>query len=83
MMQNAHEETKKIQSTPTKLEVPVYIFAGRQDYQTPSPIAKKYFDVLECPYKEFVWFEHSAHLLNFEEPEKFYQECLKIKKKLA
>ncbi|MCM3765166.1 alpha/beta fold hydrolase [Neobacillus niacini] len=67
----------------TKLDVPVYIFAGRQDYQTPSQVAKKYFDLLECPHKEFVWFEHSAHLLNFEEPEKFYQECLKIKRQLA
>lgn len=66
-----------------KLEVPVYIFAGRQDYQTPSKLAKQYFDVLQCPQKEFVWFENSAHLLNFEEPEKFFQECIKIKQKLS
>lgn len=79
-------KTKKFQSnyeSVATLEVQVYIFAGRQDYQTPSPVAKKYFDLLECPHKEFVWFEHSAHLLNFEEPEKFYQECLKIKQQLA
>lgn len=33
------------------------------------------------PHKEFIWFENSAHLMNFEEPEKFYNECLKIKHK--
>ncbi|MFC4802866.1 alpha/beta fold hydrolase [Neobacillus sp. GCM10023253] len=66
-----------------KLEVPVFIFAGRQDYQTPSALAKQYFDALQCPYKEFVWFENSAHLLNFEEPEKFYHECIKIKQRLT
>jgi pimeloyl-ACP methyl ester carboxylesterase len=65
------------------LEVPVYIFAGKHDYQVPYELSKQYFDLLGAPHKEFVWFENSAHLLNFEEPEKFYNECLKIKRKFA
>jgi pimeloyl-ACP methyl ester carboxylesterase len=69
--------------TAPRLEVPVYIFAGRFDYQVPSQLAKEYFDQLKAPYKEFIWFENSAHVLNFEEQEKFYHECLKIKEKLT
>ncbi|MGG3468701.1 alpha/beta hydrolase [Neobacillus pocheonensis] len=71
-------EVDFLKNTP-RFEVPVYIFAGRQDYQTPSELAKRFYDVLECPHKEFVWFEKSAHLISFEEPEKFYNECIKIK----
>ncbi|WP_413303370.1 alpha/beta hydrolase [Bacillus sp. 1P10SD] len=65
------------------LDVPVYIFAGKHDYQVPSSLAKQYFETLEAPYKEFIWFENSAHLLNFEEPDKFFKECLKIKEKYS
>jgi pimeloyl-ACP methyl ester carboxylesterase len=64
-----------------KLEVPVYIFAGRHDYQTPFELAQRYFEALECPYKELVWFENSAHMVKYEEPEKFDRECLRIKQK--
>lgn len=66
-----------------RLEVPVYIFAGTHDYQVPSELSKQYYDLLEAPHKEFIWFENSAHLLNFEEPEKFFKECLRIKEKYA
>lgn len=65
--------------TVPKLEVPVYIFAGRHDYQVPSILAEQYYQTLECPHKELIWFENSGHLLNYEEVEKFNAECLKIK----
>ncbi|MEH7095349.1 alpha/beta fold hydrolase [Neobacillus vireti] len=68
---------------PLQLAIPVYIFAGKHDYQTPSELALEYFNNIDCPHKEFIWFDHSAHLLNFEEPEKFYEQCLKVKAKLA
>ncbi|MBI0580016.1 alpha/beta hydrolase [Neobacillus cucumis] len=67
--------------TAPKLEVPVYIFAGRHDYQVPSIVAEQYFHTLECPHKEWIWFENSGHLLNYEEVEKFNEECLKIKER--
>ncbi|MEH7072948.1 alpha/beta hydrolase [Neobacillus drentensis] len=66
---------------PLQIEVPVYIFAGKQDYQTPTQLANQYFDNLDCPHKGFILFEQSAHLPNFEEPQKFYEECVKIKEK--
>jgi pimeloyl-ACP methyl ester carboxylesterase len=54
-----------------ELKVPVYFCMGRHDYNTHFELAKKYFDQLKAPKKEFVWFENSAHMLNFEEYENF------------
>lgn len=34
-----------------KLDVPVAVTQGRHDYNTPSALAKKWFDELEAPYK--------------------------------
>ncbi|TLS37169.1 alpha/beta fold hydrolase [Pseudalkalibacillus caeni] len=67
-----------IESVP-ELKIPVAIFAGKHDYQTPYELAEKYYDELHAPSKKFIWFENSGHLLNFEEPEKFAIECRKIK----
>jgi pimeloyl-ACP methyl ester carboxylesterase len=67
--------------TITKLDVPVYFFVGIQDFLTPAELTEEYYSFLKCPYKELIWFENSAHMLCFEEPDKFYQECVRIKEK--
>lgn len=54
-----------------RLEVPVAVTQGRHDYNTPSAIAKEWFDLLDAPYKKWVWFENSAHSPDVEEPEKW------------
>ncbi len=54
-----------------KLEVPVYFASGRHDYETPFELVERYYQVLEAPYKEMVWFEDSAHMPAVEEPAKF------------
>jgi len=55
-----------------RIEVPVYFFVGRHDYNTPWILAEKYYQILDAPKgKTLIWFENSAHLLPFEEPEKF------------
>jgi pimeloyl-ACP methyl ester carboxylesterase len=57
--------------TAPELEVPVFFFMGRYDrYACPEP-AEKYFETLQAPKKEMIWFEDSAHSPNIEEPEKF------------
>lgn len=53
------------------LDVPVVITQGRHDYNTPSAIAKEWFDALSAPAKKWVWFENSAHSPDVEEPEKW------------
>ena len=54
-----------------RLDVPVVITQGRHDYNTPSAIAREWFDALEAPSKTWVWFEDSAHSPDVEEPEKW------------
>ncbi|HYO58825.1 alpha/beta hydrolase [Archangium sp.] len=54
-----------------RLEVPVWFLLGREDYVTPSEIAVRYFDGLEAPRKTLLWFEHSGHSPQFEEPGRF------------
>lgn len=58
-----------------RFEVPVYLLTGRYDYDTPFELVERYFEVLEAPHKEMIWFERSAHAPNLEEPERF-QEVL-------
>ena len=53
--------TLKFDETVKKLDVPVYLFQGDHDQNTPTVLAKKWFDELEAPYKEYVPFKESAH----------------------
>ena len=57
--------------TAPKLDVPVFITAGRHDQNTPPELAKRWFDALEAPKKEWIWFEQSAHAPIREEKEKW------------
>jgi len=54
----------------TELKVPVFLFAGRRDYQTPSEIAVAWHAKLKAPKKGLYWFEHSAHMMQLEQPGK-------------
>ncbi len=53
------------------MQVPVYIFQGAYDYQTPTSIAKEFYMQLKAPKKEFYLFENSAHSPMMEEVDKF------------
>lgn len=62
-----------LRQTHHSFDIPVYLFVGRHDYNTPFELAVEYFDLLEAPKKELYWFEKSAHSPNIEEPKKFYK----------
>jgi len=38
-----------------KLNVPVYLFARREDVNAMSSIVERYYNVLEAPHKELIW----------------------------
>lgn len=59
--------------TAREFEIPVYFLLGRADYNTPWEVARRYFDLIKAPRKEFVMFERSGHFVPFEEPAKFNQ----------
>ena len=57
------------------LDVPYYLFQGVHDYQTPYPIAQRYFNHVRVAQKQLFTFTNSAHSPIFEEPDRF-MKCL-------
>lgn len=53
------------------LQIPIYFILGKHDHEAPAVLAEEYFNMLDAPLKELIWFENSAHLPNIEESEKF------------
>ncbi len=64
-------------------EVPVFIFQGKHDWQTPTTLVRPWFEGLVAPRKEYVGFEDSAHMLINEEPGKFLYELVNRVRPLA
>ncbi len=62
----------------TKLDVPVYFFIGRHDINAPTSLAEEYFEMLDAPQKELVWFEHSGHSPWLNESGLFVSELLRV-----
>jgi pimeloyl-ACP methyl ester carboxylesterase len=58
------------------LQCPVYFFVGRNDYQTNHDLTYRYYQKLEAKSKHFYWFEKSAHLVPFTEPDLFQQTII-------
>jgi proline iminopeptidase len=54
----------------TRMGCPVFIFAGRHDYETVSSLAETWLAALQAPAKGLVLFENSAHMMELEEPGK-------------
>ncbi len=52
-------------------QMPYYIFQGRKDNNTPASLVQAFYDAIQAPDKDLVWFENSAHGPMGEEPEKF------------
>jgi len=64
-------------------DVPVVIFAGRNDLMTTYAGARAYFDKLTAPTKQFITFERSAHFIMFEEPGRFLLTLVNVVLPLA
>ncbi|MBE2232482.1 MAG: alpha/beta hydrolase, partial [Anaerolinea sp.] len=56
-----------------RLDLPVYMVLGRYDMNNPSPIPEEYFNLLEAPAKQLVFFENSGHGMIWEEAGLFHR----------
>ncbi len=63
--------------------IPVVMFMGRHDYTTPSAPTARWLDKVQAPSKQGVWFEHSAHMMPWEEPGKTLVSLLSHVRPLA
>lgn len=61
------------------IDLPVVMAQGRLDQVAPSETAQIYFDQLKAPSKRLIWFEHSAHTPQLEEPQQFRSLLLQIR----
>lgn len=54
-----------------ELKVPVYFLIGKNDYNTPWKLVENYYQTIKAPRKKLIWFEKSAHMFPWTEPDKF------------
>jgi len=73
-LEEEQNKVKLLQDVP-EMKVPVYFCCGRRDYNVPFELVIEYAERLKAPQKRIIWFDHSAHLPNFEEPELFCDFC--------
>lgn len=55
----------------TEFSVPILIFDGKLDMNTPAELVEEWFEKIEAPYKELIWFDESGHNPMGDEPERF------------
>ena len=55
----------------TKFEIPVYIFDGVLDNNTPAVLVQDWYDMIEAPDKCLIWFENSGHNPMGDEGDRF------------
>jgi len=67
----------------THFKCPVLLFQGRHDYATSHAVAAEWFQHIEAPLKELVWFENSAHMVMQEEPGRFLYHLITDLRPLA
>jgi pimeloyl-ACP methyl ester carboxylesterase len=60
------------------LQVPVFFFLGRHDHWVPPETSVRYFDALDAPKKELVWFDDSGHAPFTDEPAKFNRMMVEL-----
>lgn len=55
----------------TTFSVPILVFDGRLDMNTPAELVEDWFKQIEAPHKELIWFEKSGHNPMSDEPDSF------------
>ena len=54
----------------SKFDAPIFFFNGGHDWHIPYTLTDKWFQEIEAPYKEQVFFQGSAHFVMQDEPGK-------------
>lgn len=61
----------KLEEECVEFKIPYLIFDGKLDKNTPSDLVQDYFDKIQAPYKELIWFEESGHNPLIDEADRF------------
>ncbi len=60
------------------LEVPIVLMEGSHDRIQSPHLAEAYLEQLKAPRKELIWFDQSAHMPHWEEPDRFHGEVRRV-----
>jgi len=60
-----------LESDCVDFDVPVFIFDGRLDKNTPADLVEHWYDMINAPEKCLVWFDNSGHNPMGDEGERF------------
>lgn len=60
-----------LKETEGKIDVPYFILDGRLDNNTPASLVQDYYEKLEAPQKDLIWFETAGHNPLGDCPEEF------------
>ncbi|MBE0687979.1 MAG: alpha/beta fold hydrolase [Anaerolineaceae bacterium] len=67
-----------LRETTTQFDLPVYMVLGRNDMNNPSQIPEYYFNQIETPSKQLIFFEDSGHGMIWEEAVKFHELMINV-----
>ncbi|MDZ4670265.1 MAG: alpha/beta hydrolase [Phototrophicales bacterium] len=62
----------------SQLDVPVYFIEGRWDMNAMTVFVEQYYDILQAPHKQLIWFENSGHTPLYEEPNRFVDVMVNV-----
>lgn len=65
-----------LRSLGPQFAVPIFLFEGTADQQTPIELAEQYFSWIEAPHKEFVRFEGDHHFVAINRSDGFLTELV-------
>lgn len=68
----------KLAEQVKKLEVPMYIFNGKEDLMTVANQAELFYNLVDAPKKRYYLYENSAHFPMFDEPQRFENDLKEI-----
>src|SRR5690554_2599 len=72
----------KIDELVPVVDIPIVFFCSKYDMNNPTSLVKEYYqEVVATEGKEFILFEHSAHGVFWDEPERFEAEVIKALEK--
>ncbi|MDG2304980.1 MAG: alpha/beta hydrolase [Candidatus Binatia bacterium] len=69
-------EKTNLRTQIPRLEVPVFFFNGRHDWNTPTPLVEDWAAQLSAPEIELVWFENAGHFVPIEAPYEFQRALI-------
>jgi len=70
-MKYVMEEYKSIDYGVT-YSVPIIFILGENDYQTPTPLAQKYFEKISAPMKKIFILSSAGHAPMLDKPDEFF-----------